>query len=590
MKRALAVVLLLAVAGTATSGATYTGSSNNVQGLRAAADFGVTATMTDPTSPLRGPIAFAATASSTDGGSISQVVIQRSASGAGTWSDVCSDAVAPYACPPTTLPDGPYDFRARATNQNGYTKTSAVVSNRLVDNTGPSVAVDTLGGWFRAGVSLTATVADNAGGSGVATVRYEYKTTAGSTWTTACTGTSPSFSCAFGAAGLTTGTAYDLRAVATDVAGNPTTSSTIASQRFDNTAPSGSVADPGANIRASVPFTLTASDAHSGPASVRVQYSPAGTGSWSDACVDLTSPLTTCSWDTTTVAGGLYDLRAVVTDVAGNTFTTSRYAGRRVDNVVPLTTVSAPAAALSGTVALSATASDDASGVRDVRFQRSPAGADTWTDICTDSAAAYTCSFVTTGVSDALYDLRTIATDLAGNVSAASTHADRRIDNAVPTAADVQTADGGGTPGVIQTGDRMTLTYSEQIDPASVVAGWNGTGSQAVTIRIAHHNTGDRLLFYNAANTAVIPLATSPGVVLEADYVPSSDATFSGTLTQTGSTFTVTLGARTAGNVNATAPGASTMNWFPSTSARDFLAKACTNTQRQELGGADAEF
>ena len=60
-------------------------------------------------------------------------------------------------------------------------------------------------------------------------------------------------------------------------------------------------------------------------------------------------------WDTTLVADGLYDLRVIATDVAGNS-TTSPLVTTRVDNTPPALTFSSPAAGtiVSGTVTLSA--------------------------------------------------------------------------------------------------------------------------------------------------------------------------------------------------------------------------------------------
>ena len=49
-----------------------------------------------------------------------------------------------------------------------------------------------------------------------------------------------------------------------------------------------------------------------------------------------------------------------------------------------------------------------------MRIQRSPADADDWTDICTDDAAPYTCSLNTTTLANDDFDLRAIATDVAG--------------------------------------------------------------------------------------------------------------------------------------------------------------------------------
>ena len=594
--RLLIALLIVIASATATSGATYTASSDNPQAFTAAADFGLDVAMDDPGANLRGTRSTSATAASTDGVPITSVQIQRAAAGSGSWTTICTDGSSPYACSldTTTLTDGLYDFRAVATNANGYSRISAIVGDRRIDNTGPSITQTDPGAWFRGTLTLSTTTLNDGGGSGVAGVTYQYKTSLLGTWTTACTANTAPFECQFATGSLGNGVNYDFRATATDVAGNTTTSATLTNRKPDNVAPTGLILDPGLTLTGIVSLVTTGLDLHSGLAAVTIQSAPTGTGTWSTACVVTNLISLTCDWNTAPLTDGFHDLRGVVSDVAGNTYTTPVVAGRRVDNTAPLTTLTPPAATLSGTVALSATADDGAgSGVANVKFQRSPAGAGSWTDMCTDNAAAYTCSWNTTAVGDGNYDLRTVATDNVGKVGYSSVVANRRTENYVPTAAAVETADSSGThDGIVETGDRIILTYSEPMAPGSIVAGWDGTGSQNIYVRINHHNQGDRALFYNSTNTTQIPLASGAGVMFDEDYVPSSDAYWTATLTQSadGETLTATLGSITFGSVHGTAPPAATTIWTPATGARDLANKACTNTTRAETGPADVEF
>ena len=160
---------------------------------------------------------------------------------------------------------------------------------------------------------------------------------------------------------------------------------------------------------------------------------------------------------------------------------------------------------MTGTKALTATATD-AVGVQSVSFQRSPAGAATWTQICLDATTAYTCSFDTTAVTDGSYDLRAVALDTAGNQSI-STVAARVVDNP-PRGVDVQTTNvGGGTAGLLQTGDTISLTWSEPILPASVLAGWTGA-SQAIRVSVANSASNDQMDFLTSTRCG--PAAARP--------------------------------------------------------------------------------
>ena len=92
-------------------------------------------------------------------------------------------------------------------------------------------------------------------------------------------------------------------------------------------------------------------------------------------------------------------------------------------------TVANPGATLSGTVTLTATPTDAESGVASVTIQRSPAGLNTWTDICVVERRRPGLPLRHDAVGDGLYDLRAIAVDAAGNTKTSATLAGRRVDN-----------------------------------------------------------------------------------------------------------------------------------------------------------------
>ena len=114
----------------------------------------------------------------------------------------------------------------------------------------------TAGGYVRGTITLTSSTSDPNGsnGSGIASVAYEYSTDGGSTWH--ATGST-----------LNTTTLPDgslkLHVIATDNAGNATTSGTV-SDTIDNTKPVTTDDAPGGYQSADVTVHLSAADAGSG--------------------------------------------------------------------------------------------------------------------------------------------------------------------------------------------------------------------------------------------------------------------------------------------------------------------------------------
>ena len=423
--------------------------------------------------------------------------------------------------------------------------------------------------------------------------RVEYAVAGTTTWKTACTfvlGTT----CTWATSGIASGT-YDLRAVAVYL-GTTTYSAIETDVVADNTAPTVTMTDPGTPLSGTQTFAATASDADSGLAQVVLQYAVSGSSSYATLCTITDAPYT-CRYDTTKLAKGTYSFRAVATDVAGNTTTSAVVANRVVDNTVSSVSLEDPGAYLSGTVTLTA-AANAGSGVTSVRIQRAPTGGSTWTDVCTDTSAPYTCSFVTTSVADGSYDLRAVLLDGAGRTTTSAIVAARVVDNSLVRALDVQTTN-GGTAGRLDNGDKLVLTYGERISPASVLAGWDGSAT-AVTVRLRDGN----LLGLGSSGDTVDVLKGSTvvglgSVVLGRDFVKSSKTvTFNATLsaattTVSGATrtiVTVQLGTVASGSGLKTVTSTGSLRWTPSAAATDLSGNSCSTAPVTETGTLDRDF
>jgi len=547
-----------------------------------------TASTNDPGPALTGSVTVSGSAS--DSGSGLDTVTLQYRSATGSWNNLCTQATSPISCAWNTAPlaDGLYDLRTVAADVAGNSQISTPVSNRRVDNTAPTATMTAPAAILAGTVTLQSTSADGAGGSGVASVRYEYKPSAGTNWSTACTGGSSPFSCSFNTGTATDGL-YDFRAVATDGVLKTGTSTPVTSRRIDNTAPTGVtlgvVTSP---LAGTVAFTGTAVDGTgSGIASLRFQYAPAGTGTWTDMCTDTGTPFT-CSFSVNGLPDGLYDFRTLATDNAGNTTASALREDRRVDTDGPTVAITSPAAGLvRDTITLNGTATDPV-GVTEVTFQyRQGAGA--WQDICTDYAAPYTCGAIDTNiVDDGNYELRMEAIDTL-NHTTISTPVVFVIDNTSPTAANVQAVNGGGTLGRIDANDTLTFTWSEPMAPASILAGWNGV-SQSIRVRVNQVGgaNNDTLDLYNAAGTTRLNVMSAAALRLNGDYAGSNPAWLNATMETSGNTIVVRIGTTISGSL-VTETGNATMQWTASTASTDVVGNAATANTATESGN-DRDF
>jgi hypothetical protein len=120
--------------------------------------------------------------------------------------------------------------------------------------------------------------------------------------------------------------------------------------------------------------------------------------------------------------------------------------------------------------------------------------------------------------------------------------------------------------------------------PASILPGWTGAGT-AVNVRVTDGGSADTLAIYDTANSTKLNLGD---VALKANRT-AVGARFAATMTMSGSTVTVTLGALISG-ATATYATATTLTWTPSAAATDLAGNAMSTTAVNETGTADVDF
>jgi len=160
-------------------------------------------------------------------------------------------------------------------------------------------------------------------------------------------------------------------------------------------------------------------------------------------------------------------------------------------------------------------------------------------------------------------------TDAAGNSRSQSFTA--IVDNGPFAGSELETANAsGGTAGKAEAGDTVAFTFNEAPDPSSIVAGWDGSDTKAVTVSIADKSGND---------TLSVSGATIGSVALQGDYTTSGrTTTFSvSTLSVSGATATIVLGTDSAGNAR-TETDKNKPVWTPSASNYDAAGNACATT------------
>jgi hypothetical protein len=471
---ALAVLLgAVAFSGVHYSSASWTALSSTGVSVGSARDWTPpTVTVDDPGSGVRGTVTVTATATDDTSG-VASVVLAVASAGSGAWSTLCTDSTAPWACAwdTTAIPDGAYDLRAVATDAEGNTATSAVVTTTVVNGakvvlapvTSPTGTVPTL--------SATVTAAGAPG-----TLVFEQRLTGSSSWTTACPAQpGPTATCT--PAGLTSGT-WDLRVVAT--VGTAILVDTRDAVVVDLTDPTVILTAPAGTLSGTVTLGATAADAHTGVTGVAFQYRASGATSWTSCGSDTSAPYT-CALATTALADGSWELRAVATDLVGHTAATAPVT-RTVDNTGPTPTLTVPPGPLSGTVSLTSTATDP-SGVASVTFEYRAAGTTTWSACGTDTSAPYACSLATGALANGSWELRATAVDTLGN-SGASAVVTRTVTN-TSTVAITSPSAGAVVRGTVTVASTATSTLgvtSVAVEYRVVGAtGWTSCGTADTT-------------------------------------------------------------------------------------------------------------
>ncbi|WP_300388000.1 Ig-like domain-containing protein [uncultured Nocardioides sp.] len=275
--------------------------------------------LADIPAAVRGTVALSATVSGAGTRSVSSR-FQHMVDGATTWTTITGCATVSGTAPTCSwntagLTDV-YDIRVVSTV--GTTVVSDALLDVVVDNTAPTVSVSAPSP-MSGTVQVVATPFD--ADSGIRNVELSYRRSGTTTWTVLCTVATDPHRCALNTTTLTNLANYDLRGIATDHAGNTTTSATITRQ-VNNGLASVTITAPlgGDTVRGTTSVTTdTATPIGTNVTRVVVEARPTG-GTYSTVCTATSAPWS-CPWSTASLSAGSWDLRATMTYTGGLTAT-----------------------------------------------------------------------------------------------------------------------------------------------------------------------------------------------------------------------------------------------------------------------------
>jgi hypothetical protein len=345
---------------------------------------------------------------------------------------------------------------------------------------------------------------------------------------------------------------HTITAVATDNKGNTATSAGI-TVKVDNTVkdttpPTVSITAPanGTKVLGVVAVTATASDNVS-VANVQFELDGANV-----VAPDLAPPYA-YSWDTTKSANGSHTLKAIATDGAGNSTTsavvTVTVNNNAADKTPPAVSITAPAASatVSGTVNVTATASDNI-GVAGVQFQVDGANAG-----MLERAAPYAFAWGTTKVANGIHKLDAIASDAAGNTTTSAI-----VSVTVNNAAAKTFSISGTVSGPAASGTTVTLSgaaVAATTTSAGGVYSFTDLAKGNYTVTVSHSG----FTFNPASEAAAVTTANLTGINFVSTAVSTQTFSISGTISGSGGNgATVTLTGTSTATTSANASGAYT--------------------------------
>jgi hypothetical protein len=191
-------------------------------------------------------------------------------------------------------------------------------------------------------------------------------------------------------------------------------------------------------------------------------------------------------------------------------------------------------------------------------------------------------------LADGTYTVQASQADGSGNTGT-SDEVTFTVDTVAPTSTGIAAANKGGagtTAGKLDAGDTITFTFSEPVDPATILSGWNGS-STAVQVRFTNSSSNDTFTVLSSTGATTVKLGT---VTTGGNYVTTTTTIGSSTVVRSsdGRSIVVTLG--TPSSVSSAAVGAKNMSWALAAGPKDLAGNALATPATRAETDTDVDF
>lgn len=176
-------------------------------------------------------------------------------------------------------------------------------------------------------------------------------------------------------------------------------------------------------------------------------------------------------------------------------------------------------------------------------------------------------------------------TDAAGNAATVEGPV-AVVDIVAPAGTDVSATNGGGVPGRPDAGDTVAYSWSEPLDPNSVLSGWTGA-TTAVQVYIADSGPQDDTLVVRSTAGVALPLGA---LDLNQNFV-TANTLLTATMTQSGADITIKITGLVSGTPR-NRERSDIMTWSTGAiaGATDRAGNALTSLVLPEPGVVDDDF